>query len=82
MSYKKNFYNREVPTGNLITTISGIALMAVQLVITILLATGKITSDQVQPLNEIFAGLIAALTQVVGYVSAFILMFKAKDSTE
>lgn len=79
MSISKNFFNREVPTRNLITTISGILLMAVQLVITVLLATGKITSDQVQPLNELLAGIIAAGTQIVGYVAALILMFRAKD---
>jgi len=53
--------------------------MAVQLVITVLLVTGKITSDQVQPLNELLAGIIAAGTQIVGYVAALILMFRAKD---
>jgi hypothetical protein len=79
MSISKNFFNREVPTRNLITTISGILLMAVQLVITVLLVTGKITSDQVQPLNELLAGIIAAGTQIVGYVAALILMFRAKD---
>ena len=79
MSISKNFFNREVPTRNLITTISGILLMAVQLVITVFLATGKITSDQVQPLNETLAGIIAAGTQIVGYVAALILMFRAKD---
>jgi len=79
MSISRNFYNREVPTRNLITTISGILLMAVQLIITVLLATGKIASDQVQPLNELLAGIIAAGTQIVGYVAALILMFRAKD---
>jgi hypothetical protein len=79
MSYSRNFYNKEVPSRNLVTTISGILLMAVQLVVTVLLAMGKITSDQVQPLNEIFTGIITIGGQLVGYVSALILMFKAKD---
>lgn len=79
MSYSRNFYNKEVPSRNLVTTISGILLMAVQLVVTVLLATGKITQDQAQPLNEIFAGIIAVGGQLVGYITSLILMFKAKD---
>lgn len=79
MALPKAFYNREVPSRNLVTTISGILLMVVQLVVTVLLATNKITSDQVQPLNEILSGIITVGVQLVGYVSALILMFKAKD---
>lgn len=79
MALPKAFYNREVPTRNLVTTISGILLMVVQLVVTVLLATNKITTDQVQPLNEILSGIITVGVQLVGYVSALILMFKAKD---
>ena len=45
-----------------------------------LLATGKITSDEAQPLNEILMGIITVGGQLVGYVSALILMFKAKDT--
>ena len=76
----KAFYDRSVPSRNLVTTISGILLMAANLVVTVLLATGKITSDDAQPLNDILAGIITVGSQLVGYVSALILMFKAKDS--
>jgi len=76
----KAFYDKSVPTRNLVTTISGILLMAANLVVTVLLATGKITSDEADPLNEILAGIITVGGQLVGYISALILMFKAKDS--
>jgi len=76
----KAFYDKSAPTRNLVTTISGILLMAANLVVTVLLATGKITSDEAQPLNEILAGIITVGGQLVGYVSALILMFKATDS--
>lgn len=79
MALPKAFYNKEVPSRNLVTTISGILLMVVNLVVTVLLATGKITQDQAQPLNEIFAGIIAVGGQLVGYITSLILMFKAKD---
>jgi hypothetical protein len=74
------FYDRSVPSRNLVTTISGILLMVANLVVTVLLATGKITSDEAQPLNEILMGIITVGGQLVGYVSALILMFKAKDT--
>lgn len=80
MSAKKAFYNKAVPTRNLITTFSGILLMIANLVVSVLLATGKISQDQAQPLNEILAGIIAVGGQLVGYVSALILMFKAQDA--
>ena len=79
MSLKKNFYDKSVPTRNLVTTITGILLMIVNLVVSILLATGKITQDQVQPLSDILTGIITVGGQFVGYVSALILMFRAVD---
>lgn len=77
---KRNFYDRSVPTRNLITTISGIALMIVNLVVSILLATGKITPEQATPLNESLGAIVAAVGQIIGYVTSIILMFKSKDA--
>ena len=79
MSLAKNFYNKEVPTKNLVTTITGILLMLVNLVVTVLLAAGKITQDQSQPLSEALTGIITVGGQLVGYISAIVLMFKAVD---
>ena len=76
----KAFFDRSVPTRNLVTTISGILLMLANIVVTVLLTMGKITSDQAQPLNDILAGIVTVGGQLVGYVSALILMFKAKDT--
>jgi hypothetical protein len=73
------FYNKDVPSRNLVTTISGILLTVVSLVVSVLLATGRITSDQAQPLSDALAGIVAVGGQLVGYVSAIILMFKATD---
>jgi hypothetical protein len=54
--------------------------MLANIVVTVLLTMGKITSDQAQPLNDILAGIVTVGGQLVGYVSALILMFKATDS--
>ena len=80
MSVAKNFYNKDVPSRNLVTTISGILLLMANLVVTVLLATGKITSDQSQPLTDALAGIITVGGQLVGYVSSIILMFRAVDA--
>jgi hypothetical protein len=79
MSAARNFYNKAVPTKNLITTITGIAVMVINLAVTVLLATGKITAEQSGPLTESLSGIVAIIGQLIGYVSAIILMFKAVD---
>jgi len=79
MSIARNFYNRAVPTRNLVTSITGIVLMAINLIVTILIATGKITPEQATPINEALGGIVAAVGQIIGYVTSIILMFKAVD---
>ena len=76
----KNFYDKNVPTRNLMTTISGILLMSVNLVVSVLLLTGKVTQDQSQPLSDALTGIITVGGQLVGYITSIILMFKAKDA--
>jgi fumarate reductase subunit D len=71
----KAFYDRSVPTRNLVTTITGIVLLIIQIIVSI----GWITPDQGASLQTIVGGVITAVVQIVGYVSAVILMFKAKD---
>lgn len=80
MSLARNFYDASaVPkskTRNLVTTISGIVLLIIQ----ILVSFGLLTTDQGTQLTEITGGVIAAGVQIVGYISAIILMFKAEDA--
>lgn len=73
-------YDKNVPSRNLVTTISGVLLMLANVVVTILLATGKIDQDQVEPLNAALTGIITVGGQLVGYVSSIILIFKATDA--
>lgn len=77
----KAFYDKEVPSRNLVTTITGILLMVVNLVVTVLLAAGKVTQDQAQPLTDALTGIITVGGQLIGYVSSIILMFRAVDPT-
>lgn len=77
---RKAFYDKDVPTGNWWTTITGIAVMVISIVVSILLAAGKIDPSQATPLNEALGGILAAIGQIIGYVSSIILMFKATDA--
>jgi hypothetical protein len=79
MSLSKNFYDKSVPTRNLVTTVTGLLLTLVSVVVTVLLVSGKITSDQSQPLSDALSGIITVGGQLVGYISAIVLIFKAKD---
>jgi len=68
MSATKNFYNKNVPSKNLVTTISGIIV----LVISALSLFGVITAEQA-------TGLTQYATTIVSAVSGIILMFVAVD---
>lgn len=76
----KNFYNRSVPTRNLITTITGIVLMAINLIVSILLAAGKVTPEQAPVLTDTLGQIVTISSQLIGYISAIILMFKSTDA--
>lgn len=82
MNYGKNFYDKSSPSGtkNLLTSITGILLMLVSLVASVLLVTGKIEQNQVEPLSQLLTNIITIGGQLIGYISALILMFKAKDA--
>lgn len=73
------FYDKAVPTRNLVTSFTGIALMVINLVVSVLLLTGKILPEQATPLNEALGAIVASVGQIVGYVSSIILMFRATD---
>ncbi|HOR10620.1 MAG: hypothetical protein LC101_01850 [Flavobacteriales bacterium] len=76
----KNFYDRSVPTRNLITTITGIVLMAINLIVSILLAAGKVTPEQAPVLTDTLGQIVTISSQLIGYISAIILMFKSTDA--
>ena len=80
MALPKAVYNREVPSRNLITTISGMAGLVISLVVSVLIATGKVDQEQAAPLNDALNGIVTAGVQIAGYVTSLILIFKAKDA--
>jgi hypothetical protein len=71
----KNFYDKNVPTRNLVTTISGV----VTLLITILVGFGVIKPENQGDLQTHAATLINSGVAIWGAITAIILMFKAKD---
>jgi len=75
MSIGKNFYDKDAPTKNLVTTISGVALS----IVTLLVLLGLITTEQGQALTEQLGVVIVAIGEIVAAVAAVILAFKAKD---
>ena len=72
----KNFYNKEVPTRNLVTTITGI----ITLVLAVLVGFGIITPEQQTQLSANIMIIVQAVVGVWGAVTAIILMFKAQDA--
>jgi hypothetical protein len=76
----KAFYDKKAPTRNLVTTITGLLLTLVSVVVSVLLISGKITQDQTEPLSAALTGIITVGGQLIGYVSAIVLMFKATDA--
>lgn len=80
MNLARNFVdlskNPVSKTRNLVTTISGIVMLIIQIIVSV----GWLDSEQGLHLQEIVGSLITAVVQVVGYVSAIILMFKAQDA--
>lgn len=71
----KAVYDKSAPTKNLVTTISGI----VTLIITLLVTFGVLTPQQASDITVQTSGLLIAVPQVISYVAALILIFKAKD---
>lgn len=73
-------YDKNVPSRNLITTISGMAGLVISLVVSVLIATNKVDQEQAVPLTDALNGVVTAGVQIAGYVTSLILIFKAKDS--
>ena len=80
MALPKAVFDKEVPSRNLITTISGMAGLVISLVVSVLIATGKVDQEQAAPLNDALNGIVTAGVQIAGYVTSLILIFKAKDA--
>jgi hypothetical protein len=72
----KAFYDKSVPTRNLVTTITGI----VTLIITILVSFNVLTPDQSTELQGHATVIINAVVGIWGAITAVILMFKATDA--
>lgn len=70
MSLAKNFYDKKVPTRNLISTITGIVI----LVLSALSLFNVITPEQ----QSALAGYI---TEVIGIIIGIINMFKLTDGS-
>ena len=75
----KAIYDPAVKSRNLITTISGMAGLIVSLIVSILLATGKINETQSTDLSAALNGVVTVAVQLAGYITSIILIFKAKD---
>jgi protein-S-isoprenylcysteine O-methyltransferase Ste14 len=71
----KAVYDKNAPTKNLVTTISGI----VTLLITILVSFGVFTPEQADQVTVHTTTLLTVIPEVVSAVAALILIFKAKD---
>ena len=72
----KAFFDSEVPTKNLITTIMGVIAM----IIPILAVVGLITQEQSTGLQTNLGVIGNSVIAIVGAVSSLILMFKATDA--
>jgi uncharacterized membrane protein len=76
MALPKAFYNKEVKTRNLVTTITGV----ITLVLTILVGFGVITPAQQGDLQTQAFTIVDAVIAIWGAVTSIILMFKAEDA--
>jgi len=54
--------------------------LIISLIVSILIATGKIDETQSTSLSEALNGIVTAGVQIAGYVTSLILIFKAKDA--
>lgn len=54
--------------------------MAINLIVSILLAAGKVTPEQAPVLTDTLGQIVTISSQLIGYISAIILMFKSTDA--
>ena len=72
----RNIYDREAPSRNLVTTITGI----LTLLLAVLVSFGVLTPEQSADLNTQALVIIQAVTGVWGAIASIILIFKSKDA--
>ena len=73
---KKAIYDKEAPTKNLVTTITGL----IALVVPIFVIVGLLTPEQSTDLQAHATTIVQSIGAIVGAVSSIILIFKAKDA--
>lgn len=71
----KAVYDKEAPTKNLVTTITGI----IALVAAILVSAGVVTPEQSTGLQDNAINIVEAVSVIVNAITGIILVFKAKD---
>lgn len=76
-SAKKAFFNKEVPSRNLVTTIVGIATS----ILSVLVLLNVISFEQSSELQGYVLTLQEAAVAIIGVVNGVIAMFKATDVT-
>jgi len=74
-SAKKAFFNKEVPSRNLVTTIVGIATS----ILSVLVLLNVISFEQSSELQGYVLTLQEAAVAIIGVVNGVIAMFKATD---
>ena len=72
----KAIYDRNVPTRNLVTTITGI----ITLVVAVLVSLGVLTPELSSELTGHAISLVEAVSAAVMAISGIISIFKAKDA--
>jgi len=76
MALPKAVYDREAPTANLVTTISGI----ITLVLAVLVALGVLTPEQSTEVGQHAMAILQAVVAIWSAIAGLVLIFKAKDS--
>jgi len=76
MALPKVVYDREAPTFNLVTTISGI----ITLVLAVLVSFGVLTPEQSTEVGQHAMTILQAVVGIWSAITGLILIFKAKDS--
>jgi uncharacterized membrane protein len=73
---KRAFYDKEVPSGNLVTTVIGV----ITSILSVLVFLNVISLDQSTELSGYVLTLKEAIVAIIGVVQGIIAMFKATDS--
>ena len=76
MALSKKVYDKNVPTRNLVSTITGI----LTLLLAVLVGFGVLTPEQSTELQQQAMTILQAVVGVIGAIQAIILIFKVTDS--